>query len=427
MCKCKIIVIIFIILIESVAFSQDLNYAKKIIDTLSSETMKGRGTAENGDSIAALFIKNEFIKNNVKPLIKDYYQNFYVNTNTFTDVVKLKINKKELKPVNDFLVSSDSPELSGVYKTIYLDSVVVCNAKKFNTFKSKKFFNKIIIIDKAGISDTDKLNFIDEIISKNPYNAKAFAIVKKDKIYWGGSKSYYVNRFAKIDIYKNSITDKIKTISVNIKNNFVENHKTQNIISKIEGLQKSDTFIVFTAHYDHLGKFGKNNFFPGANDNASGIAMLLDLAKYYFSTNEKPKYSVVFIAFTGEEIGLKGSNYFANNPLIDLKKIKFLINLDLVGNGEGGIAVVNGNKFEKQFNKLDSINLKYKLLSKVLKKGESSSSDHYPFYKNGVPCFFIYSMGGKHEYHNLLDNTNAITLKGYNQLFELLIKFEKSL
>ena len=86
---------------------------------------------------------------------------------------------------------------------------------------------------------------------------------------------------------------------------------------------------------------GKDVYFPGANDNASGVAMLLNLANYYSKKENQPKCSIAFIAFAGEEAGLLGSKYFSEHPLIPLNKMKFLVNLDLLGTGDEGMMVVN--------------------------------------------------------------------------------------
>ncbi len=90
------------------------------------------------------------------------------------------------------------------------------------------------------------------------------------------------------------------------------------MIATIKGTAIPDSFLVFSAHYDHLGQMGKDIYFPGANDNASGTSMLLNLAKYY--SQNRPKYSVLFIAFGGEEAGLIGSEYYVKNPLVPLSK-----------------------------------------------------------------------------------------------------------
>ena len=115
----------------------------------------------------------------------------------------------------------------------------------------------------------------------------------------------------------------------------------------VKGTAQPDSFIFITAHYDHLGGMGKDTYFPGANDNASGDALLLSLAKYYVA--HPAKYSIGFILFAGEEAGLVGSKYYTENPIVPLKNIRFLINTDLAGTGDEGITVVNATEFPNEF------------------------------------------------------------------------------
>jgi Zn-dependent M28 family amino/carboxypeptidase len=179
----------------------------------------------------------------------------------------------------------------------------------------------------------------------------------------------------------------------------VKKHKTQNVVGFVEGIKYPDSFFVFTAHYDHIGMMGKDVIFPGANDNASGTAMIMDLAKHY--SKSKPEYSIVFIAFSGEEAGLYGSRFFSENPLFPLEKIKLLINLDMVGTGSDGIAFVNGSVFTDLFEIVNQINEEKNYLKRIKARGEACNSDHCFFYQKGVPAFFIYSMGKEHmHYHS---------------------------
>lgn len=157
---------------------------------------------------------------------------------------------------------------------------------------------------------------------------------------------------------------------LHLTNKFIPNHQSQNVIGFIPGAVYPDSFIVFSAHYDHLGQMGSKVYFPGANDNASGCAMLLNLAKYYSLPENKPKYSIAFIAFAGEEVGLLGSDYFTKNSLFPLPKIKFVFNMDIMGTGEEGITVVNGSVFKPEFEKLKQINSDNKYIKDVKIRGK---------------------------------------------------------
>jgi Zn-dependent M28 family amino/carboxypeptidase len=182
---------------------------------------------------------------------------------------------------------------------------------------------------------------------------------------------------------------------------------------------------MFSAHYDHLGGMGKETFFPGANDNASGVSALLNLIAYY--TKHPPKYKTLFLFFAGEEAGLMGSHYFAESKAVDLKKIKFLINLDLLGTGDDGIMVVNGALHEKEFTLLNVVNSEKQLVKEIKKRGKAKNSDHYWFSEAGVPCFFIYTLGGVASYHDVFDVEKTLPLTDYKDVITLLIDFANAL
>jgi Zn-dependent M28 family amino/carboxypeptidase len=213
----------------------------------------------------------------------------------------------------------------------------------------------------------------------------------------------------------------IKTAQINIENKISFHYPCQNICASINGTEKSDSVIMFTAHYDHLGMMGSKTFFPGANDNASGVSMLLNLIKYY--KQNPPKYKTMFVFFAGEEAGLLGSKHFAEHPPIELSKIKFLINLDLLGTGDEGITVVNATEFKPQFELLKKINAAKNYLPLVKPRGKAHNSDHYYFTEKSVPSFFIYTMGGIKAYHDVYDKPETLPLTKYKQVFHLLIDF----
>ena len=168
---------------------------------------------------------------------------------------------------------------------------------------------------------------------------------------------------------------------------------------------------------------GKETYIAGASDNASGSAMLLDLADYY--SENPPKYNTVFIWFAGEEAGLVGSKYFVENPPFSLDNIKFLLNLDLMADAKKGITVVNGTIFNEAFDRLKAINEREGLLNQVKARGAAANSDHYPFYEKGVPSFFIYTEGDYKHYHDINDVPENIPLTNYDQVFELITSFVK--
>lgn len=165
--------------------------------------------------------------------------------------------------------------------------------------------------------------------------------------------------------------------------------------------------------------------FPGANDNASGVAMVLSLAKYF--QVHRLKYGIVLCLFSGEEAGLEGSKYFVSHPYFKLKKVKFVLNIDIMGGAETGITVVNATKYPKQFEALSNINEQKQYLNKVNKRGESANSDHYFFSQMNVPSFFVYSVGEVKNYHDINDKSENTPLNKFNEVEQLLIDFIEQL
>jgi len=180
--------------------------------------------------------------------------------------------------------------------------------------------------------------------------------------------------------------------------------------------------VLITAHYDHLGRMGKKVFFPGAHDNASGTAMITDLARYF--ADNPPEISVLFIAFSAEETGLEGSYYYSENPVVPLENTLFSLNLDIIGSGSTGIKVVNGKVLPDYFNILKRINTQNNYVKKVGKRGEAANSDHYHLYRMGVSAFFIYTTGDEYtEYHTVNDKAEGLPLTAYDGLFRLVSDF----
>jgi len=177
-----------------------------------------------------------------------------------------------------------------------------------------------------------------------------------------------------------------------------------------------------SAHYDHLGRMGSACYFPGANDNASGTAMLVELA-LRLKEKKKRKYNVLFVAFAGEEVGLLGSAFMVKHPPVPLKDIRFQLNLDIMGSGEEGITAVNATLFPKEFKQLVKLNKKSNAVSTVKPRGPAANSDHYFFTEAGVPAFFIYTMGPNKHYHDIFDTYDELSFKAFESLAFLFESF----
>ena len=194
-------------------------------------------------------------------------------------------------------------------------------------------------------------------------------------------------------------------------------YRSQNVCAYLPG--ESDSMIVFTAHYEHLGTHGDTIFY-GAHDNASGTAAVLDLARAL--STQKRHYTYVFLFFGGEEAGLVGSSYFADVPLVKLDKVKLLINLDLFCGGDEGLMVVNAEdgRTKPFVDLLEEINVEHHFAAKIARRPNAANSDHYFFTPHG-PAVFIYTLGGRYGgYHNPQDTCEACGLENYNGFLALM-------
>ncbi len=197
-----------------------------------------------------------------------------------------------------------------------------------------------------------------------------------------------------------------------------------NVIGRSRGTHPSDSVMIVSAHYDHLGQQGPASTFYGANDNASGVAMLLELVSD-LKARHPPRHDVLFIAFGAEEAGLIGSQWCAAHPPVPLRSVRFLLNLDLEGFGDKGATVVNATLHARRFHLLDSLRRAAPIspLPALNQRGRAANSDHYPFSERGVPAFFVYSLGGPGFYHDVRDRPATLRLADAYPLFHLLRAF----
>ncbi len=396
-------------------------FGRSVVDTLSSPYYKGRGYIKEGDNLAAYFVASEFYKCKLKTFIgaKNYYQNFNFPVNTFPRDVFVAIDDQYLICGRDFVPESGCPDVKGTWNIVWLDSATVADGEAYKKFARRDFTTSFIVIDDKGVTDPDQKKIFKNM-ALNPYGAKGLIYIRP-KITW--SVSTEVSPFPIIEIVRGSITKESKQMKVLVDSKFIDDYPCRNVMGYIEGKEKPDSFIVISAHYDHLGKIGRTVYFPGANDNASGIGMLLSLAKWFSAPVNQPKYSIVFMAFGAEEAGLIGSTRYNMYPVFPLAKIKFLFNVDIMGTGDEGITVVNATEFKKEFEILDSINIKKQYLVQIKKRGPAANSDHYPFYENKVRCFFAYTMGGVKFYHDIDDRSKTLPLNEFEDLHLLFRDF----
>ncbi len=206
---------------------------------------------------------------------------------------------------------------------------------------------------------------------------------------------------------------------------FQKNNETSlvnaiNVLGAIPGIESPDTVVIFCAHYDHIGvknmvlKNEKDSVYNGANDNASGVALLIELAKYYAAIRIN-RYTLVFIAFSGEELGLLGSAYTASH--MDQSIVHAVINFDMVGrpidkwNKSCMVIVEDENTLKPLLKKLnDQVIPQKRFFMGDMFPFESffTRSDHYSFKKVKNRIFFTTSASTDTYYHTVDDEFNTI-------------------
>ena len=197
---------------------------------------------------------------------------------------------------------------------------------------------------------------------------------------------------------------------------------------------KAANTIIIGAHFDHLGlgiESGsldanpKGKIHNGADDNASGTAGVIELAHYFQSNKVKEKNNFLFICFSGEEMGLYGSKYFTENPTIDLTKIDFMINMDMIGrlDAKNGLQVSGSGtsaQWEPALKKLSTEELPIKTDSSGM-----GPSDHTSFYLKNIPALHFFT-GSHSDYHKPGDDWDKINYDGEAKVLNVIIKLIES-
>lgn len=360
---------------DAVNSAPDSVYARKVIKELSSERYYGRAYNRRGDSLAAEYLRSEMRSIGLTPMGDDYFQHYVINgVYGIEGDGTLKLNGRLLEPFKDYrLVSAARYE------------------KKNPATKQ----NRKQMVDSVWIFGKEQLDTYSPFSSSTPL-----------------SHPYC------IEVLSSKMPRKVRDMQLDYRAVYYKDYPTQNVCGYIPG--QVDTMVIYTAHYDHCGMMGDNLLFPGAHDNASGVAAVLDIAR--MAMVDKPYYTMVFMLFSGEEVGLCGSEFAAKNPLVDLSKVKMLCNIDLFCGGEDGLMIVNATDSSTAplVKRLTTLNDAMKIAPKIVLRKNAPNSDHYWFSMH-CPSIFIFTMGGPYGgYHVPEDVCEACGLENYENYLTLI-------
>ena len=395
--------------------AQDIKYVRRQLDRLCSPEFQGRGYYKRGDSIAADYLAGKFKESSLRSYGRDYFQPYTFSVNSI-EKLSLKLDGKELKFGTDYMVNPSSKSLSGKFHPVMIDASLMKSPVQMFNLLAGPGGNQLVILDSLGLNNPDLFKFVKSLVMTGQLGISAVIEVGSKTPGAGVARKVFPVTYLQIN--RNILPKKVSEVEMNVVSKYDEKYPTRNVIGYIPG--KSDKVIVFTAHYDAIGSFGEGNYFPGASDNASGTAMVLDLARQ-LSRGEKPWYSYAFMLFSGEEAGLMGSTWYANNPLFPLEKIKLVINLDMVGTGQDGVILFNGPQRPIEAAIVQKLNEAKQYMKSVDERDGAANSDHYPFHQKDVPAIFFLTKGRAGGGHNTFDTADKLPLYGYENLFKLVI------
>ncbi|MBR4135569.1 MAG: M28 family peptidase [Bacteroidales bacterium] len=404
--------------------AQDSSRVRNHMETLTSRAMYGRGYAYHGDSLAANYILQVLRNLNLNP----QEQTYSFRVHAMEGPVVVELNGRKLTGWEDYVIGPYSPSTHANMQIIPLDYRTLLDQTALNNFFAthKKSKNALLYVDKTLCTNTDTLKILDKLFGSlhffnNAFPCNGFLVGVDEMSAWtvglGVGNSQYVLMYIKRDLMSGQ-KNKMKVSF----NNDVRMHHTRNICAVIPGTGHTDSLIVLTAHYDHVGMMGEEVMFPGCHDNASGTSAVLDLANYFCQHPLKDDVAVVF--FSGEEAGLRGSIYFTKHPLFDLEKVKLLVNLDMLTGGDEGIMMVNAKDSMTHwfYNSLVQHNETNHWVKEVKARDNAANSDHFPFTEKGVPAVFVYTLGKYGGYHDPYDTAERATLFAYSGIARLLIQ-----
>ena len=257
--------------------------------------------------------------------------------------------------------------------------------------------------------------------TNTPYEAKAAEYIK-EQFQSIGLKAFDDNYLQPVSGYSHKNVSCYGIIDV-------DEVMSQNVVGYLEtgDSENEDGYIVIGAHYDHVGTKtidGSVEIFNGADDNASGVAGMLEIAEK-LSAEKQLRYNFIFAAFGAEEVGLVGSQFFCDNPPVPLEKIKLMVNLDMIGRMDWTNKVlIHTVKYNDHINRmLDEIkDLHPDINATIAFDNYLQGSDHTPFYNKNIPVL-SFTTGIHKDYHTPFDTSGLINYKGEKRLLDFIYDF----
>ena len=410
------VLIVLLALVAVQLNAQDPAHYKRVVKELSSARYQGRGYARDGANKAGKYLEKQYRKAGVDEVV---LQPFTIDINTFPRKMKMWADGRKLTPGVDFAMREYSPGVHGEFPVYHVDTLHFDAEKMYRDLARPEYANCLVCcefwfayrhskefsrLQKAG--ECTNAGLIQTWTSPIKfYKAYGHRVVDKP-IIWVTPEAI----------------DGVQSVRLDVDNEFLKDYGLFNVIAKVEG-ERHDSCYVFTAHYDHLGNLGRRIYYAGANDNASGTATLVTLAAYY--AKHRPPYDMYFLSFSGEDANLRGSEYFAEHPVVPLEQIRYLFNIDMIGDNNPVQYCEVSDQGMRGFELFERINGE-KHYFQALNRGKlAANSDHYPFARRGVPCIFLENEEGDafQFYHTIYDDWKHAVFESYEPVFKLVTDF----
>jgi hypothetical protein len=427
-------------LIPYCVFSQKLTKEdKKVLENLEAhisfladDSLEGRRAGTKGETIANKYIQSQFEKAQLKPMgdNNNFLQSFPVNDGkNFSKSSFFIVNGAELKANVDYFPFNNSPESKLLESTVSLTLLEPGSPWFLNweeieeQNKSNPHFDyKVYLTEKAlSVKKKGGTSIFLYNVSKNYLDE--FAFTGKDQ-----SEQFVIPVIVLTSVAKKTyFKDSTASSDIKFKIVYTQNQRiAHNVVGYIDNNAAST--IVFGAHFDHLGYGEDGNsmlrtkekfIHNGADDNASGTAVLMELAASIKKLKLK-SYNYLFIAFSGEELGLLGSKFYTDHPTINLSTVSYMINMDMVGrlNDSTKTLTIGGIGTSPAWGEILPFKNKQNLTIKVDSSG-TGPSDHTSFYRKDIPVLFFFT-GLHSDYHKPSDDYSTINVKGSLAVFNLI-------
>jgi aminopeptidase YwaD len=436
--------------VKKVAF--DEKAALSYIKDLASDSMMGRKSGQPGATIAEEYIASKFIEWGLEPAGDDgtFFQNFTIEYSNAEEGVVLEVISEKAR--RSFYYGDDwrVQRLSGsghfAAEIVFVGYGIHAPEKDYDDYAGVDLKGKLALFliesptkleeklsEEAKIENRIKAaqeqGALGILGFRRPSTQRQYfrfrlkkEIHKKDFVIL--TVEDRVTNFIFKDLKTElrylllEIDNKLKPMSfetgvkafVSVKAVFDEKRPTRNVLAKISGADKTlkDEYVIIGAHMDHLGINPLGEVMNGADDNASGTAVVMEIARIMKINRAKPKRTVIFALWAGEEQGFLGSRHYTNHPPYPIEKTVTYINMDMVGQGTGKVPF-GGVYYGPQIWKVLEERLPEEIKEYVRPgRGGPGGSDHTPFLEKGIPSYGIFTQGYHFKYHQSRDDLDLI-------------------